>query len=299
MGGSRVFSRDGGAPAPRGAASARLSELVEALQYGTCPLPAEYEFGPGGCFVARVASDLAARRAAAGLLAGQCEPPLHDLLPGTTVLLAEHDGRTVGCAAAYADGPLGLPMERSWPRLLQPLRGGSRQLSEISSLAVIRNLPPAAVRAVMLQLLKLACLAARRLGRATDVVAVLPKRRAGLIRRLGLLPLGEPRDGGIPVRLELDEAATAVGTGRRVPPGRRGIDEFLHYDAESVAAWLRTHHRPLREMELSELLAGRRESLAMLGPEMRHHFHDQYLAYELGQCQEGSSPGLSEEELLA
>ncbi|MHC4915971.1 MAG: N-acyl amino acid synthase FeeM domain-containing protein, partial [Planctomycetota bacterium] len=160
---STVRRRDGNARSSRRrrASGNRLTEIFARLEREVLGPAEAYAFGALNELRGEVACTAAGRRRALALLPQSGPSSVRDLLPGTTVFIVEKFGLAVGTVSVFSDGPLGLPLDVSCRRMLDPLRRPTRRLAEIGDLALSRELDPPAARAVVLHLLKLGYLTAR------------------------------------------------------------------------------------------------------------------------------------------
>jgi hypothetical protein len=261
----------------------RITAILEALEREVAAGREHYIFGPLNAYHLKVATSLESRRNVAELCPSRAAGAIHDLLPDTTVILALCEGRPVGSVAVYLDGPLGLPLDGTCRRLLDPLRCAGRSQGQIGRLAVARDLPLETARSVMLHLFKAAYVAARVVEGVDDVVAAVEPRHARFAERFFFRPMTELWGGKLPLRLDFGESEMAFLGMYAGRAGDRDLDLFLRRDQEWLADWLRAKRRPLGEEALLTLLSERRGAFSALSVEARHAFEDLYLAYDLNE----------------
>ncbi len=271
----------------RRAAGNRLTAILARLEREVMGTAENYVFGALNEFRAEVACSAAGRRRALALLPQSGPSTVHDLLPGTTVFTAEKFGAAVGTVSVFTDGPLGLPLDVSCRRLLDPIRCSARRLVEIGDLAVSRELEAPAARTVAMHLIKLAYLTARYQETATDLVAAALPRHARFARRFLFRPMSGEWAGVLPLRLDIWQSELSFLGQYAGRPGDRDLDAFLRNDEEPALDWIRKERRALPEEDLLALLEERREVYARLPIETRHAFEDTYLAYDIGRVLSG------------
>jgi len=242
-----------------------------------------YLFGNCNQFRMEVAVSLEARRDASTLLPDSGDRQLHDFLPSATVLLVRAGDRPVGTVTLFVDGPMGLPLDDSCRGLLDPMRCGARRIAEIGMLGVAADLAPAATRCVVMHLVKVAWICARRLEETSDVVAGIDPGHVGLAARFLMVPMTEVWSGLLPVRLDAGESELAFLGRYAGLSGDRDLDLFMRREEGWLIDWLKERRRTLSEPVLLALLRDRRVSFAALDVEKRHALEDAYLAYDLNE----------------
>jgi N-acyl amino acid synthase FeeM len=278
---ARGRSSDSATKRPRHGGGNRITAVLAALEREIIAEREFFLFGSRNQFSMEVATSLTSRRDAAALLPAPCERGVHDLLPSSLTLLVRAGERPLGTATLFVDGPMGLPLDDACRRMLDPLRCSGRRLVQIGDLALREELHPLAVRAVVMNLIKVGLICARRIDGATDIVAGAFARHRRFTTRFSMLPITEAWSGVLPVRVALEESELAFLGRYAGLPGHRDLDLFLRREEDWITDWLKERRRPLAEPALLELLSDRRKAFAALSVETRHGFEDAYLAYDL------------------
>lgn len=116
----------------------------------------------------------------------------HQLLPTSAVFIAVRGGRVISTVSLIGDGQFGLPMECAYRNDVAELRGSSRWLGEVSSLAADRRQSVCQFH-LLANLTRLMAQYARRHGLERLLAAVHPRHARFYRRALGFELLGETK----------------------------------------------------------------------------------------------------------
>ncbi|HNB80318.1 MAG TPA: hypothetical protein PLT94_17465 [Rhodocyclaceae bacterium] len=202
----------------------------------------------------------------------------HDAIPGTVTFLVEHE-RDTGNSVAVAsltlipDSELGLPLDGSHHKALSGLRATGRkpvELAKLATVAATEKAPdkgPAPRELILLHLFKVAYLAARYMGRASDLIIAVAPEQAKFFRRVLMFEHLEPDSSApsrgdsalaVPLRLRLD---TAEAVFERRYGQRRGSKNifrfFVNETQDEILSWLRASTKPLTPADVRYLLTER------------------------------------------
>jgi hypothetical protein len=263
-----------------------LTAILGALEFQIAGPPDEYRFGRKDEMTIVVADTAELRDRAAALVGRRPGRGLHDLLPASTVFLAQRGDQDVATATVVFDGPLGLPLDATAKKQLNALRADGRQLCEIYAVAASKSLGFAA-RDALLHLFRLAHLTAREMEDASDLLVGASPRHSAYSKRFAmrLMLLNVPGVGvassSAVFRLNLEEAESEFFSRGVRQSGERDLHSFMHHERACALAWLKKRRRILPETDLIELLSRRRAEYAELPAQERYAFEDLYLAYDL------------------
>jgi len=196
---------------------------------------------------------------------------IHHLHPGTTIFLAEKEGKLAGSVTVMPDSRLGLPTDRIFPEPLADLRKAGRRLSEISSLVVTEEpggIPPE----LAMHLYRLARLASVHLLKSTDIVASVMAHHSDFYSRFLLFdevseaPRLSPKTGQqvCYVRLNLETMKERYRERYARATGRRNLFRwFFQNEGEpDMIEWLRRSRSPMPTEDLYYFGAKRTNILA-------------------------------------
>ncbi|MBA4388698.1 MAG: hypothetical protein C0404_12005 [Verrucomicrobia bacterium] len=221
---------------------------------------------------------------------------VHDALPATGTFFVECDGAMVGTVTVFLDSPVGLPADEAYRPELNKLRVARRQLAEIGRLVI----DPAFgdYRRLLMQMVQIPCLFARRVLGASDVViTVNPKHESFYERMMLFQTIGHQKDmssvGGAPaVLLRMDLAVQeavirwAKGEGalpEGLNPRHTIYRSFATREEESeMAARIRVSRGRLDGEFFREYFVTRRQLLPGLPSELQHFFDKWYPWWNLG-----------------
>ena len=137
----------------------------------------------------------------------------HCCIPTTHTLVASVAGTVIGTASVIVDGPLGLPLETTYPDEVQELRAAGERLAEISCLATRRR---GDARALLSLYRGIYALAHYRCQLDRLCITVHPRQRAFYLRAL-LFELIGPERGYAACN---HAPAVALGLDLRMAEGR-------------------------------------------------------------------------------
>jgi len=199
----------------------------------------------------------------------------HDAIPGTLTFLVERTNDN-GSAVAVAsltlipDSELGLPMDGAHHAALNQLRKAGSKPVELAKLATVaatekvRTRGPAPRDLILLHLFKVAYLAARYLGHATDLVIAVAPEQVNFFRRVLMFEHLEPdssdapRDDStlsIPLRLRLDTAEEVFEKRYGQRRGSKNIFRFFVNETQNdILSWLDASTKPLSAADVRYLL---------------------------------------------
>ncbi len=188
------------------------------------------------------------------------------LNPGTSFFLARRAERSIGASALIADGPLGLPADRSFAEEIDELRREGRPLSECGSL-VVDSAWRGESTLIVAQLMAGAARVLEEREDAHVVVSVTPSAERFYAALFGFQRLAEPRPlyGAPAILMETDtqRVRESVARGRTAP--QRLVGELMNPDWTD---WIddRRSGEPWPPGPVTELLAEQRLLERVLGP---------------------------------
>lgn len=116
----------------------------------------------------------------------------HDALPETGTFLVERNGEPVGTISVFPDSALGLPADDIYRAELDGLRAQGRMPAEIGRLTIAPKF--AKERKVLMQMIEMPCLYARRVLQADDVIITVNPAHTSFYGRMMLFStLGEQK----------------------------------------------------------------------------------------------------------